>query len=288
MKHQQFVITAVFFILLFISRQTAKAQQNNNIQYGNNPVAGQYLKVDDGTRIYYEVYGKGKPIVLLHGGLFGDISEYENLIPKLSEHFRVIAIETRGHAKSEIGHQPFTYELMAQDAYTVIKHLTTDSTIVIGFSDGAVTGMKLTLIHPEMVRKLIFAGGNISKEDYRPGVVNDLEKTTGETMEHDYPDFVKDRKKMMPEPERWDDFVEMLKHAWLSQVKVDSSQLKNIKCPVLVVGGDRDQYNTVDNFYHVYQQLPHASLAIIPQSDHIVFYRRPDIMEAIVLPFVEH
>ncbi|MDB5089315.1 MAG: alpha/beta fold hydrolase [Mucilaginibacter sp.] len=274
------------FLSIIIASQVANAQTSNSIKYGNNPDNGHYLKVGDSTKIYYEVYGKGRPVVLLHGGLFGDISEYEKLIPKLSEHFQVIAIETRGHAKSEIGHQLFTYKLMAQDAYTVIKRLTNDSTIVIGFSDGAVIGMNLTIEHPEIVRKLVFAGGNISKEDYRPGVVADLEKTTGKTMEKDYPDFVKDRKKIMPEPERWDEFVDKLKHAWLTQVKVEPSQLKNVKCPVLVVGGDRDQYNTIDNFYKVYRQLPNASLAIIPQSDHIVFYRWPGIMEAIVMLFV--
>ncbi|SHN27734.1 alpha/beta fold hydrolase [Mucilaginibacter sp. OK098] len=278
--------TIFVFLIIIIASHVANAQISNGIQYGNNPANGHYLKVGDSTKIYYEVYGKGRPVVLLHGGLFGDISEYEKLIPKLSEHFQVIAIETRGHAKSEIGHQLFTYKLMAQDAYTVIKHLTSDSTIVIGFSDGAVIAMNLTIEHPEIVRKLVFAGGNISKEDYRPGVTADLEKTTGKTMEMDYPDFVKDRKKLMPEPERWDEFVDKLKHAWLTQVKVEPSELKNVKCPVLVVGGDRDQYNTIDNFYKVYKQLPNASLAIIPQSDHIVFYRRPEVMEAIVMPFV--
>lgn len=278
--------TIFVFLITIIATQFADAQTGNSIQYGDNPSNGHYLKAEDSTKIYYEVYGKGRPVVLLHGGLFGDISEYEKLIPKLSEHFQVIAIETRGHGKSEIGHQLFTYQLMAQDAYAVIKHLSSDSTIVIGFSDGAVIGMNLTLEHPEIVRKLVFAGGNISKEDYRAGVNEDLEKLTGKTMERDYPDFVKDRKKAMPEPERWGEFVDKLKHAWLTQVKVEPSQIKNVKCPVLVVGGDRDQYNTIDNFYKVYKQLSNASLAIIPQSDHIVFYRRPAIMEAIVMPFV--
>ena len=279
--------TVFIFLILIIAAQFANAQAGNSIQYGDNPANGHYLKVADSTKIYYEVYGKGRPVVLLHGGLFGDISEYEKLIPKLSEHYQVIAIETRGHGKSEIGHQLFTYKLMAQDAYTIIRHLTGDSTIIIGFSDGAVIGMNLTMEHPEIVRKLVFAGGNISKEDYRTGVNEDLEKLTGKTMERDYPDFVKDRKKVMPEPERWDEFVEKLKHAWLNQVKAGPEQLKNVKCPVLVVGGDRDQYNTIDNFYKVYKLLPNASLAIIPRSDHIVFYRWPDIMEAIVMPFVK-
>jgi len=260
--------------------------QSGNVPYGNNPDAGHYLKMADSTKIYYEVYGKGRPVVLLHGGLFGDISEYEKLIPKLSEHFKVIAIETRGHGKSEIGEQPFTYELMVHDAYTVIRHETSDSTIVIGFSDGAVIAMKLTLLHPEIVRKMVFAGGNLALEGYRQGIKERLKNLTGKSMEQDYPDFVKDRKKIMPQPERWDDFVEKLKNAWLNQTPIMPEQLKAIKCPVMVVGGDRDQYNGVDDFFNTYKFLPRASLAIIPNSDHIVFYRRPDLMEDIIMAFI--
>ena len=277
---------SIIYCLFILTIVTKPVNAQTAVPYGNNPDAGHYLKMDDVTKIYYEVYGKGRPLVLLHGGLFGDISEYEKLIPRLSEHFKVIAIETRGHGKSEIGNTPFTYELMTQDAYTIIRHETSDSTMVIGFSDGAVIGMTLTIAHPELVRKMVFAGGNVSLEDYRPGVREELKNLTGKSMERDYPDFVKDRKKIMPQPERWDDFVEKLKHAWLNQAKIEPAQLQTVKCPVLVVGGDRDQYNAPGNFLSVYKLLPNASLAIIPNSDHIVFYRRPDLMEDIVMPFV--
>jgi pimeloyl-ACP methyl ester carboxylesterase len=283
MKAKFKIIYSLFILIIIAKSVNAQA----DVPYGNNPDAEHYLKMTDSTKIYYEVYGKGRPVVLLHGGLFGDISEYEKLIPKLSEHLRVIAIETRGHGKSEIGNKPFTYELMTQDAYTVIKHETSDSIIVIGFSDGAVIAMTLTIAHPELVRKMVFAGGNVSLEDYKSGVREELKNLTGKSMEHDYPDFVKDRKKIMPQPERWDDFVEKLKHAWLNQTKIEQIQLKTVKCQVLVVGGDRDQYNAPGNFLSVYKSLPNASLAIIPNSDHIVFYRRPDLMEDMVMPFVK-
>jgi len=146
--------------------------------------------------------------------------------------------------------------------------------------------MKLTLLHPEIVRKMVFAGGNLALEGYRQGIKERLKNLTGKSMEQDYPDFVKDRKKIMPQPERWDDFVEKLKNAWLNQTPIMPEQLKAIKCPVMVVGGDRDQYNGVDDFFNTYKFLPRASLAIIPNSDHIVFYRRPDLMEDIIMAFI--
>ncbi len=107
------------------------------VNYSNNPAAGHYQKMADGTAIYYEIYGSGQPLLLLHGGLFGDIGEYSRLIPQLAAHFKVIAMDTRGHAKSAIGHQPYTYDLMSGDAYAVLRNVSADSAVVIGFSDGA-------------------------------------------------------------------------------------------------------------------------------------------------------
>jgi hypothetical protein len=57
------------------------------VPYGNNPDAGYYFTLKDGTKLYYEVYGKGKPFVLLHGGVFGYIDEFEFFIPRLAEKF---------------------------------------------------------------------------------------------------------------------------------------------------------------------------------------------------------
>ncbi|SEN88555.1 Pimeloyl-ACP methyl ester carboxylesterase [Mucilaginibacter gossypiicola] len=273
----------VLLLLLFFIPIIVKAQ---NIPYGNNPTAGNYAKAKDGTRIYYETYGTGKPLVLLHGGLYGEISEYENLIPVLSKNFMVIAIATRGHTKSEIGHQPYTYELMSDDAYTVIRQVTKDSITLIGFSDGAVIALDLTMRHPDLVKKLVFAGGNVSAASYRPGEMDELKRLSGASLERDMPDFVRERKKLMPEPERWGEFVQLLKHAWINQTTVMPEQIKHIKCPVLVAAGDRDRYNPIESFVSIYKLLPSAQLAIIPNSDHIIFYRQPALMETIVMGFV--
>jgi pimeloyl-ACP methyl ester carboxylesterase len=273
--------------LLFILLMFASPAMAQTMAYGNNPAAGNYLKMSDGTNIYYEVYGSGKPLVLLHGGLYGDISEYEKLIPALSKYYKVIAIGTRGHAKSEIGHIPYTYQMMAGDAYTVIRHITKDSILLLGFSDGAVQAMDLAIHHPDLVKKMVFAGGNVSAASYRPGEIEQLKLLSGSSLERDDPGFVRDRKKLMPEPQRWGEFVELLKHAWVNQVAFTDQQIKSITCPVIVTAGDRDQYNPIESFVRVYKLLPHAQLAIIPNSDHIIFYRQPELMEKIVLDFLQ-
>ena len=120
--------------------------------YGNNPQAGKYLNVGD-ARIYYEIYGKGEPVVLLHGGVYGYIDEFEPFINRLSEKFQVICIATRGHGKSEIGTEPFTYKQRAEDAYKVIRSITKDSVIMLGFSDGGFSALKFASMYPEAVKE---------------------------------------------------------------------------------------------------------------------------------------
>lgn len=133
------------------------------VAYGNNPQAGHYY--DTGSaKLYYEIYGAGKPVVLLHGGVYGYIDEFEPFIKRLAETNRVICIATRGHGKSEIGHAPFTYAQRSDDAYKIIRSLTKDSVTVIGFSDGGYSGLTLAALHPELVKKLVAIGAG----DHRP------------------------------------------------------------------------------------------------------------------------
>lgn len=269
----------VFFILYHLSLA------QDNIPYGNNPKAGRYFQTKD-AKIYYETYGTGRPLLLLHGGLFGYISEYKNIIPLLSKHFQVIAIASRGHGKSEIGKQPFSYSLMADDAYALLRSITKDSAVIIGFSYGAGSGMALSVNYPDAVRKLVFVGGLLGSDHYRPETLKGLEEMSGESLEKAIPDIVADIRKLMPQPERWNEFVEKLKNAWLQPRYVDRSKVGKLSFPVLVVGGDRDSYISAETFIQIYELLPNAQLSIIPNCDHVVFECKPELMQTIIMSFV--
>lgn len=114
----------------------------NKIPYGANPAAGHYVQAND-AKIYYEVYGKGQPIVLLHGGVFGSTIEMAEFIDSLKTRFQAIAGSTRGHGKSEMGNTPLTYEQKTNDVVAVINAVTTEPVLVLGFSDGTYTCYKL-------------------------------------------------------------------------------------------------------------------------------------------------
>src|SRR6202789_288446 len=140
----------LFAALLLLS--CARAQNKPaSVPYGANSEAGHYLQLDD-AKIYYETYGSGgTPLILLHGGLYGYIEEFGDLIGELRKHRRVIGIDTRGHGKSELGTKPFSYALFASDAVAVIHHEAQGKVDVLGFSDGAVTSYALASAHPELL-----------------------------------------------------------------------------------------------------------------------------------------
>jgi pimeloyl-ACP methyl ester carboxylesterase len=184
------LIGLIYFVII---STTASSQK---IEYGNNPSAGNYFDVG-GCKLYYEVYGQGNPVVLLHGGVYGYIDEFEPVIEKLKQHYQVICIATRGHGKSEIGHVQYSYNQRADDAYKVIRSLTKDSVIVLGFSDGGVASLKLAAAHPELVKKLIVIGaGNLPK---LANGKNRYEQYTPEKLMKSDSAFFKSRLALMPE-----------------------------------------------------------------------------------------
>ncbi len=246
--------------------------QNNpqTVPYGANPGAGHSLRVDD-VNIYYETYGSGgTPIVLLHGGLYGYIEEFGELIGELSKHHRVIAIATRGHGKSDIGSKPFSYTLFASDAYDVIRHETSEKVDVLGFSDGAVTAYTLAAAHPELVRRLVAIGGPRKFTDWTPAAQADFRKAKPSDVEKDSPQFVAGRKKLMPQPERWEEFVARLDAMESGPVYVTDAQIQSIQVPTLIIAGDHDPYNQTAKFVELFQLLPKGELAIIPGCGHVV------------------
>jgi pimeloyl-ACP methyl ester carboxylesterase len=271
-----------FVCWLIVTTHAANAQ--TKIPYGNNPQTGHYYNVGD-AKIYYEIYGKGKPVVLLHGGLFGYIDEYEFLIPKLAQTHQVIAIGTRGHARSEIGTKALSYAQLADDAYRVIHSLTQDSVIVVGFSDGGITGYNLTAKHPELVRKLIAIGSPRRSTD-RALSTQEEGKMTAERLDKMAPDFVKSRKQLMPEPARWNELLDKLDVLWNQPTFITDEAIQQLTCPVLLMAGDKDPYFKTEKLLETYRLLQTGRLSLIPNCGHVVLYCNfPAVWEAIS-PFI--
>ncbi len=136
------------------------------ISYGNNSSAGHYIQSGD-AKIYYEVYGKGNPIVILHGGIVGSPLEMGQLIDSLSQKHQIISISTRGHGRSEMGTKTPSYEQKAEDVNAVISKVTKEKVMIVGFSDGAYTGYFFAEHYPDKIEKLVAIGAGAWKKGFR-------------------------------------------------------------------------------------------------------------------------
>ena len=255
----------IAIILFLIIATTAFSQEKN---YGNNASAGHYFDVGD-CKLYYEIYGQGEPIVLLHGGVYGYIDEFEPFIEKLSKEYKVICIATRGHGKSEIGHVQYTYNQRADDAYKVIHSITKDSVIVLGFSDGGFAGLKLAALYPELVKKLIVIGaGDMPK---LPSGKTREKHYTPENLMKANPELFKSRLALMPEPDRWRENLNMLNKMY-NEDFISTETFEKIKCPTLIMAGDKDMGRPTEDFVKCRNAIASSQLAIIPGCGHVVFY----------------
>jgi pimeloyl-ACP methyl ester carboxylesterase len=271
------------FANLKITKTDAATNPSSTTQpapYGNNPQAGHYFDAG-GAKLYYEIYGKGKPLVLLHGGVYGYIDEFEPFIKRLSEQYQVICIATRGHGKSEIGKEPFTYKQRAEDAYKVIKSITSDSVIVLGFSDGAFSALKLAALHPELVNKLIAIGaGDYPLSNHE----NKFNYTPEKLMKSDSAFFVS-RLALMPEPGRWREDLDKMNKLY-NEDYISTETFEKIKCPTLIMAGDHDDYFTTEDVVKAAKGINNAVLSVIPGCRHVVFYCNfPAVWEA-MQPFL--
>ena len=243
-----------------------KAGATASVPYGNNPETGKYFNAGD-AKLYYEVYGKGDPIVLLHGGVYGYIDEFSQIIDDLSKRYLVICPATRGHGKSEIGNAPYTYLQRAEDAYKLVRSITKDSVAVLGFSDGGYAAFKLAAIHPELIKKLIVIGAGEIENGSRKNRFN----YNAETLFKESGDFFKTRIALMPEPDRWNESLQKLNVLYNTEF-ISTETFEKIQCPALIMSGDRDQYLTVNQALRAKELISKSQLSIIAGCSHVVFF----------------
>ena len=257
--------------------QTESGYQSR-VPYGNHPEAGRRVDAD-GTRIYYEVHGQGEPVVVLHGGLAGSMADMAEFIDCLARDHQVIAIATRGHGKSEIGHETPSYHRKAKDVLAVLDEVTKRPATVIGFSDGAYTGYFLAADHPERVKRLVAIGAGVWTKGSRQfgGTLADLQKLD--------PAYWQQQMQVRPEPERAEAWYQT-SLSYYNQLVVDRDVLGRIRVPVLVMAGEDDANAPLDTVVAAWRMIPDARLAIIPDAPHAVFVANFPAVWASMKPFM--
>jgi pimeloyl-ACP methyl ester carboxylesterase len=239
------------FIFLLVSLATFGQKQ---IPYGNNPQAGKFASIR-GFQMYYEIYGKGEPLLFIHGNN-GSIQDFKYQIPFFSKRYRVIIADNRSHGKSIDTQDSLSYEQMADDFAALLDHLKLDSVQVVGWSDGGINGLLLASRHPKKVRKLAVTGANLTPEPMKgvdPWVYkNEL--------------HVVDSLSQLPQTTENKRLLK-LHRMMLHQPNISHAVLNKIQCPTLVIGGDHDVIMPRHTL-EIAEAIPRSYLWILPNSGH--------------------
>lgn len=254
--------------------------KSSEINYGDNESAGHYVKADD-AKIYYEVYGQGEPIVILHGGGLGCTYEMGCFIDELKSNFQVIAISTRGHGKSEIGHKPFTLKQRADDINSVFDDVKIKNPVsIIGFSDGGYSGYSFAVNYPSRVKKLVAIGaGEVLQSNKK--FIFDLNEWKNFDSE-----FIYQQLQLMPEPNRWQEMLNMYQDMW-NGITISKEIFSKVKCQVLIINGEKDINSPMTTAISAYYELPNAQLSIIPNAPHQCFITNFKAVWSVIEPFIE-
>jgi len=124
----------------------------------------------DGLKMYYEIHGTGKPLILLHGGL-GSSDMFSQIMPQLSKERQVIAVDLRAHGRTADIDRPLSYETMADDVAALIHYLQIEKADVMGYSVGGEVALRTAIQHPEVVRKLVIVSATFSRDGWYPEIV---------------------------------------------------------------------------------------------------------------------
>jgi pimeloyl-ACP methyl ester carboxylesterase len=257
----------VFFLVLFMM-PCAKAQDVKkiseqfqkdiadtiNFPYGNNKQAGKYYDIR-GFKMYAETYGEGQPLLIIHGN-GGSINNFIYQIPYFSKKYKVIIADSRAQGNSVDKGDSLSYEMMADDYAALLDAMKIDSADVIGWSDGGINGLLLSIRHPEKVKKLAVTGANLVPDTTAvPKSIWDMVMPTYTML------------KSKTSKNEQENRVYKLFRLLVEQPHIPISDLHTIKCPTLVIGGDHDVIKE-EHTMLIYKNIPKAYLWILPASGH--------------------
>ncbi|MDE3058890.1 MAG: alpha/beta hydrolase, partial [Bacteroidota bacterium] len=267
--------------LTLLAASAALAQQP--IVYGANPEAGHYAHVND-IRLYYETYGSGHPLLLMHGN-GGWINDLRFQIAEFAKYFKVIAVDSRAQGLSTVSDQELSFSLMASDVAQLLDSLHIDSAYVLGWSDGGIVGLELALKYPAKVAKLVTVGANYVPdstalpakmiEEMRNSSFAKLDSATQQDIiAHSH--F----------PQRAGLIYDKLNRLDLLHPHIMLEQLHSIKAPTLVMAGDHDIIIATHTL-SLFHALPHAELCIVPGAGHGLLLTRAPLANEIIKNFLQ-
>jgi pimeloyl-ACP methyl ester carboxylesterase len=253
------------------SAQPAATPTAAAARYGANAEAG-HTFTHDGVTLYYEVYGSGEPLLLVHGN-GGSIGDLAAQVDHFKQHYRVIAMDSRDQGRSADSPDALTYEKMTDDLAALLDHLHTGPVNVLGWSDGGIEALLLGVRHPAKVKKIAAMAANLNPTDRAlyAEVLGLIKQMMAD---------VPAAERETPKGRRELKVTGMM----LVQPNIEPTALERITAPTLVLASDHDVI--VDGHtLEIYHHIPNSQLAIFPDATHMIPYDDPATFNATVERF---
>ena len=284
-----------------MSCQSNQKEMKNNSTDSKDSIASQTLKSAEsgyadvnGLKMYYEVYGSGKPIVLIHGSFMTIPLNWSKIIPLLAKGRKVIVTEMQGHGRTKDISREFSYEGMADDVSGLLKHLKIESADILGYSMGGGVAFQVAIRHPKQVRRLVVLSGTYSHDGWWPDVeamfsTMNADMLKGSSIEKQYNSLGND-------PAQFPEFIKKVISVDLKPYNW-SKDVKNIQVPIFMAIGDADgiQYEHILELFRAkgggkmgdIHGLPKSRLAIIPGTTHVGMMSRTDWLIPMITDFLD-
>lgn len=260
--------------LIILLSIPAIALSQPKINYGHNDSVGRFYDVR-GIKMYTETYGTGKPLLMIHGN-GGSMGAFGNNIPYFARKYRVIAVDSRAHGRTVDKRDSLSFEMMADDFDALLTAMRIDSAYVLGWSDGGINALVLAMRHPHKVIKLASTGANLVPDS--TGLIPSYWKS-------EQKEFANWQKRMPLKTDKERNTYKVFMLDWV-QPNIPFSALKAIKCPSLIIGGDRDLI-PVKHTADIAQAISKSYLWIVPNSGHATLIEHRDEFNKIVDAFFE-
>lgn len=273
-------------------------EQNSGKTHATNEgTNGSYASVN-GLQLYYEIHGAGEPLILLHGGL-GAIQMFGEVLPSLAQNRRVVAVDLQAHGRTADIDRPLSFELMAGDIVTLIKHLGIEEADVMGYSLGGGVALRTAIQHPEVVRKLVLVSTPFKRDGWYQEILAGMGQMGSQIAEPmKQTPMYQQYASIAPKPEDWP--VLLTKLGELLRQDYDwSKEVVAIKASTLIVVGDADSVRTSHAvaFFELFgggkvdagwdgSGMSTARLAILPAMTHYNIYSSPQLA-AVVAAFLD-
>jgi pimeloyl-ACP methyl ester carboxylesterase len=260
------------------TNQALPTNQKTGIQ--EISVKGEYASIN-GLKMFYEIYGAGRPLVLLHGSMMSALH-----YPMLAENRQIITTDMQGHGRTTDIDRPFTFEQMADDTAALLKHLKIEQTDVFGYSMGGTIGLAMAIRHPDLVRRLAILGSvyrNI-EESYPPDVLKDFKSINPDTFAPR--DLKEPYEKMSPAP-NWKGLVAKIVQMEKDFKGFSKEQMQAIKAKVFIGAGDHKDVG-LEHVVEMHKLIPKSQLAIFPNTEHVFLMINPNKMPPEIKEFLNN